>query len=100
MNFFCIADKASSLGFMLCGVETREVDTRQEALEALQVARATKDIGVILVTEKAAALVKEEISGHIVENPLPLIIEIPSSGSTHKRAGAGELLKQLVGIGM
>ncbi|HOW42085.1 MAG TPA: V-type ATP synthase subunit F [Candidatus Omnitrophota bacterium] len=100
MNFFCIADKASSLGFKLAGVETREVGTRQEAMEALQVARATKDTGIILITEKAAALIKAEIADHIVEDPIPLIIEIPSSGSLQKRTSAGELLKQLVGIGM
>ena len=54
MTFFCIADKDSSLGFKLAGIETIEVSTRADAAEALQVARADKNTGIILVTEKAA----------------------------------------------
>jgi vacuolar-type H+-ATPase subunit F/Vma7 len=100
MNFFCIADKESSLGFKLSGVNTMEVSTRSETLEALRVAKATKDVGVILITAKAAAHVKEEVAGHITQNPIPLILEVPSRGETPKRKSAAELLKELAGIGI
>ncbi len=98
MIFFCIADKESSLGFKLSGIETREVSTRLEALEALRVARATKDIGVILITGDAAAYIKEEVKEHITEKPIPLILEVPSRGQMPKRKSAAELLKELAGI--
>jgi len=98
MTFFCIADKESSLGFKLSGINTMEVSTRSEALEALRVARATKDVGVILITDRAGAYIKEEIQGHITEKPIPLILEVPSRGQKPKRKSAGELLKQLAGI--
>ena len=52
MRFFCIADKDSSLGFRLAGVETREVTTKAEAVEAFQVALATDEIGILVITEK------------------------------------------------
>jgi vacuolar-type H+-ATPase subunit F/Vma7 len=100
MTFFCIADKESSLGFKLAGVQTRQVSTRVDTLEALSVARATKDVGIILITEKAASFVKEEISQHITNNPIPLVLEIPSRGEIKPRKSAGELLKELVGIGI
>jgi V/A-type H+-transporting ATPase subunit F len=100
MNFFCIADKESSLGFKLCGVETRAAQTRQEALEALQVARATKETGIILVTEKVADLIREEMQQQIQNNPIPLILELPSRGGMRKRTSAAELLKQLAGVGL
>ncbi|MDD5347587.1 MAG: V-type ATP synthase subunit F [Candidatus Omnitrophica bacterium] len=99
MTFFCIADKDSAPGFKLVGIETLEVVTRQEALEALRVARATKDAGIILVTEKAAALVPEEVKVSIKDSPIPLIIEIPSRGQTRKHGSAAELLKELAGVG-
>jgi V/A-type H+-transporting ATPase subunit F len=100
MNFFCIADKDSSLGFKLAGIETIEVSTRADAAEALQVARADKNTGIILVTEKAAVFLGEDIKTHIHENPLPLVLEVPSRGSLKKHKSAAELLKELVGIGM
>jgi vacuolar-type H+-ATPase subunit F/Vma7 len=100
MQFFCIADKESSLGFKLAGIETLAVSSRSETLEALQVARSTADVGIILVTEKAAAWAKEEIHETITDKPLPLILEIPSRGQAKKRKSAGELLKELAGIGL
>ena len=100
MTFFCIADKESSLGYRLAGIETREVATRPEALEALQAARASKNAGIILVTEKAAGFLAEEIKAHLNKDPLPLLLEVPSRGSRTKHKSAAELLKELVGIGM
>ena len=100
MKFFCIADRDSSLGFILAGIETRKVSTRPEALEALQVARATKDIGIILVTERAASLIEEEVRQHITDQPIPLVLQIPSRGEIPRAKSASELLKELVGIGM
>jgi V/A-type H+/Na+-transporting ATPase subunit F len=100
MNFFCIADKDSSLGFKLAGIETIEVSTRADAAEALQVARADKNTGIILVTEKAALFLEEDIKAHIHKDPLPLVLEVPSRGSLQKHKSAAALLKELVGIGM
>jgi vacuolar-type H+-ATPase subunit F/Vma7 len=100
MTFFCIADKESSLGFKLSGIDTMEVSTKLEALEALRVARATKDVGVILITDKAAAYIKDEVKAHVTEKPIPLILEVPSRGQMPKRKSAAELLKELAGIGI
>jgi vacuolar-type H+-ATPase subunit F/Vma7 len=100
MTFFCIADKESSLGFRLAGIETREVSTKPEVIEALKVARLTKDVGIILITEKAASFVREEIEHRIAGEPIPLVLEVPSRGSTGKKKSAAELLKELVGIGI
>jgi vacuolar-type H+-ATPase subunit F/Vma7 len=100
MTFFCIADKESSLGFRLAGIETIEVNARPDALEALQVARANKKTGIILVTEKAASFLHEEIKAHIQADPLPLVLEVPSRGLIKKHKSAAELLRELVGMGM
>ena len=100
MTFFCIADKESSLGFKLAGVETREVATRPEAIEALRIARLTKGVGIILITEKAASFVRDEIQQHISQEPIPLVLEVPSRGAAGHGKSAAELLKQLAGIGM
>ena len=98
MHFFCIADSASSLGFKLAGVETREVSARSEALEALKVAASTENVGVILVTQKAASLMESELDELMYSKKLPLILEIPSRGEERKRKSVGEVLKKAIGI--
>ena len=98
MNFFCIADSASSLGFKLAGVETREVSVRSEALEALKVAVASENVGIILVTQLAASLIEDELDELMYSRKLPLILEIPSRGKDMKRKSVGEVLKKAIGV--
>jgi len=98
MTFFCIADKESSAGFKLAGVSTMEVSGRAEALGALSRAKADKDVGIILVTEKAASFMREEVKNHVAGNPIPLILEVPSRGQAAKRSSSAELLKELAGF--
>lgn len=98
MTFFCITDKESSLGFRLSGIETREVSTRLEALEALDVSLAMEDTGIILVTEKAANFLREELDKIIYKSQRPLILELPSRGEFKKRKSVGEFLKEIVGV--
>jgi V/A-type H+/Na+-transporting ATPase subunit F len=100
MVFFCIADKESSLGFKLAGILTREASNRAEALEALQEARANKDTGVILITDRAAAYIEEEIKVQIDSKPIPLVLRMASRGQKPSRKSSAELLKGLGGIGV
>lgn len=98
MTFFCIADPASAPGFRLAGIQTREVATRAEAVQALAAARADKNTGIILVTSATSGLLGEELEEKISENPLPLILEVPSMGDTRISRSASELLKSLAGM--
>lgn len=98
MTFFCIADKDSSPGFRLAGVETREVSTRSDGLEALKVALATEDAGVLLITEKAASFLKQELDNLMYRNQRPLIVELPSRGQVKKRSSVGDYLKDIIGV--
>ena len=98
MHFFCIADSASSLGFKLAGVETREVSARTEALEALKVASSSEGVGVILITQRAASFIEAELDELLYSKSLPLVLEIPSSGIEAKVKSVGEVLKKAIGI--
>ena len=98
MHFFCIADSASSLGFKLAGIETREVSAPSEALEALKVAVSSEGVGVILVTQKAASFIEGELDELLYSKSLPLVLEIPSRGVETKTRSVGEILKKAIGI--
>ena len=98
MHLFCIAARASSLGFKLAGVETHEVSARSEALEALRVAAAAENVGIILITQKAASFIESELDELMYSKKLPLILEIPSRGGERKKKSVGEVLKKAIGI--
>lgn len=100
MNVCCIADKDSALGFRLAGVDTMEASTKKEAFEALKVFRADKKMGIILITQKVMDFLSQELKEQLEENPIPLILEIPSRGEIKKKKSAAELLKELVGLGV
>ncbi len=98
MEFFCIADYQSSLGFRLAGVSTREASTKSETLAALKLALAKEEVGVIIITQKLASFVREEIDELIYKKQLPLVLEVPSRGETRQRRSVGEVLKKAIGI--
>lgn len=98
MRFFCIADNASSLGFKLAGVETHEVSARSEALGVLKVAVSSEGVGVILVTQKVASLIEEELDELLYSKSLPLVLKIPSRGMETKAKIESEVLKKTIGI--
>ncbi len=98
MHFFCIADSASSLGFKLAGVQTREVSARSEALAALKIAASSEGVGIILVTQKAASFIEKELDEMLYSKSLPLVLEIPSCGVETKTRSVGEVLKKAIGI--
>jgi vacuolar-type H+-ATPase subunit F/Vma7 len=98
MKFFCIADKDSSLGFKLSGIETREALTPDAARKALKEALAAKNVGVILVTEKVTTFIHDELEALTYQQQLPLILKIPSRGLASKRKSMGEFLKEAIGV--
>ncbi|MBD3246583.1 MAG: hypothetical protein GF333_06175 [Candidatus Omnitrophica bacterium] len=98
MIFFCIAEPKSSIGFKLAGVRTREASTQREAREALKVALSLKDLGVILVTERVAVFLRQEIDTLIYQRQLPLVLEVPSQGMKTERKSVNQFIKDAVGI--
>ncbi|MCK9614403.1 MAG: V-type ATP synthase subunit F [Candidatus Omnitrophica bacterium] len=98
MTFFCIADKESSLGFKFSGIETREISTKSEALEAFNVALALENVGIIIITEKAASFIRDKVNQFLYREELPLILEVPSRGPVKKRKSVSESLKEMIGI--
>ncbi len=98
MEFFCIADRESSLGFRLAGLDTRDVSSKEEAEVALQEALAKQGLGIVLITSQAAAFLRAEIDKLVYERELPLILEIPSKGGHVEGGGVEDFLKSALGI--
>lgn len=98
MTFFCISDEQSAWGFKLAGVETRTARTRSQALEALRVAQNMGTVGIVIITDTAAKLIRSELDAVMYNDTVPLILEVPSRGGSAAGIRVGEYLKKAIGI--
>jgi V/A-type H+-transporting ATPase subunit F len=99
MQFYVVADENTVTGFKLVGLEGEVVESADEAREALQKAFASPDIGIIIITEKIAALIHEEMEEYIFGHAFPLIIEIPDrAGPMEGRVSIRQMVRSAVGV--
>ena len=101
MQFYVIADEHTVTGFKLVGLEGEVVESADEAREALKKAFSAKEIGIIIITEKIAASLREEIESYIFGHTFPLIIEIPDrTGPMEGRVSIRQMVRSAVGVSM
>lgn len=83
MKMFLISDNIDTrTGMRLAGVEGVVVHEKDEVKEALDKCLKDRDLGIILITEKLGKLVATEIDDIKLNNPLPLVVEIPDRHGT------------------
>lgn len=101
MRFYVVADENTVMGFKLVGLEGEIVETAEEALEALKKAFSSSDIGIIIITERIAVSIHEEIEKYAFGRDFPLIMEIPDrEGPLEGRTSIREMVNSAVGIKM
>ena len=99
VQFYVIADEHTVTGFKLVGIDGEVVDSADEAREALSKAFSSPDIGIIILTEKIAASIKEEVEEFLFGHSFPLIIEIPDrTGPLEGRVSIREMVRSAVGV--
>jgi V/A-type H+-transporting ATPase subunit F len=83
MKFFLISDNIDTqAGMRLAGIESVVVHTAEEVGDALQTALQSKDLGIVLITEKLAGLIPARLSELKLSRELPLVVEIPDRHGT------------------
>ena len=60
-RFFVIGDESTVSGFGLAGVDGKVVETVDEARDALKKAFASPDIGIVIIPERLAAGMREDV---------------------------------------
>ncbi|UCF04917.1 MAG: V-type ATP synthase subunit F [bacterium] len=99
MQFYVIADEHTVTGFKLVGLEGEAVETADEAREALKKAFSSPDIGIVIITEKVASAIEEEMEQFIFGRDFPLIIEIPDrTGPMEERISIRQMVRSAVGV--
>lgn len=85
MKMFVISDNIDTkTGMRLAGVDGVVVHNLDEVTKALDIAINDQTIGIVLITEKLAAMLPERIATLKISLSRPLLIEIPDRHGSYK----------------
>ena len=99
MKYFVIGDEDTVLGFGMVGVLGRAVQDQKGAEAAFRHALEDSQIGIIIITERIASLIRTSVDRYLFRERFPLIVEIPDRlGSVEGRVGIREMVNAAIGI--
>ena len=99
MKFYVIADENTVTGFKLVGLEGEAVESPEGAREALAKAFESSETGIVIITERIADTIREDIEDFTFGRSFPLIIEVPDrEGPVEGRISIRELVNTAVGV--
>lgn len=99
MKLMVIGHQDAVRGFALVGVEGQIATTGEQVNQALDAALHDKRIGIILVTEEAAALVRQRMDALAVHSTIPLVVEIPGPAKAEMdQPSLSEVIRRTTGV--
>jgi V/A-type H+-transporting ATPase subunit F len=99
MKVLVIGHPDAVLGFSLAGVHGQAVTTAAEVNQAVDDALASKDVGIILVTQDVARLIQPRMEDLKLHSTIPLVVEIPSpEGVSPDEPTLSEVVLRAIGI--
>lgn len=101
MTYYVIGDQDTVLGFGLVGVDGIAVHGAEEARAAFDQALKTGEIGIVVITERVAEMIRAVVDRYVFTEDFPLILEIPDrTGTNPDRPGIRSLVNQAIGINL
>lgn len=99
LGFFCIGDEDTVRGFRLAGVDGRVAVDPSQAQQALRDVLSQAGLGIIIITDDAAAWIRSDVDATREARTIPLIVEIPGPlGASPGRRNLQRILQQAVGV--
>ena len=99
MKYFIIGDEDSVLGFGMVGVKGKLVSNAQEAEEAFQSVLQDREVGIVVITERIAELIRPQVDRYMFTEVFPLIVEIPDRlGQIVGKLNLRETVNRAIGI--
>ena len=99
MKVLVIGHPEAVLGFSLAGVSGRVATTAEELNLALDEVQASKDVGIVLVTQDVAQLIPARMEHLKLRSTIPLVVEIPAQGGVPEgQESLGEIVLRAIGI--
>ena len=99
MKVLVIGHPEAVLGFSLAGVSGRVASTAAELNQALDEVQASKEVGIVLVTQDVAQLIPARMEHLKLRSTIPLVVEIPAQGGIPEgQESLGEIVLRAIGI--
>lgn len=99
MKVLVIGHPEAVLGFSLAGVSGRVATTAAELNQALDEVQASRDVGIVLVTQDVAQLIPARMEHLKLRSTIPLVVEIPAQGGAPEgQESLGEIVLRAIGI--
>jgi len=99
VKYFVIGDDDTVTGFRYAGVPGTVVESAQDARFALDRALHARGIGILIITERTASLIREEVDAARTQSTVPVLVEIPDrDGPLPDRKTLADLIKEALGI--
>jgi V/A-type H+-transporting ATPase subunit F len=99
MKILVIGHPEAVLGFSLAGVSGRVATNAAEVNQALDDVQASKDVGIVLVTQDVAQLIPARMEHLKLRSTIPLVVEIPAQGGVPEgQESLGEIVLRAIGI--
>jgi len=99
LKYFIIGDEDSVLGFGMVGVKGQIVSNAQEAEEAFRSVLEDREVGIVVITERIAELIRPLVDRYMFTQIFPLIVEIPDRlGQIAGKPNLRETVNRAIGI--
>jgi V/A-type H+/Na+-transporting ATPase subunit F len=101
LHYRLIGDEDTVLGFSLAGVSGRTVRTPEQAAEAFRECLEDRETAIIIITERVAGMIREQVDHYVFDVDFPLIVEIPDrEGPLPERPSLRETVNKAIGINL
>jgi V/A-type H+/Na+-transporting ATPase subunit F len=99
MKYSVIADEDTVLGFGALGVPGKVAETADDAHRAFDTLLEDKQVGIIIITERVADMIRPLVNKYLFTVNFPLVVEIPDrAGHVPNRPGIREMVNSAIGI--
>jgi len=99
MRYHVIADEDTVLGFRYAGLDGSVVESPEQARRVFREIVKDENVGVIIMTERAAETIGEEVTRIMYQSVRPVIVRIPGpEGPSPTRRRLEDLIQEAVGI--
>lgn len=99
MKYFVIGDEDTVLGFGLVGVKGFIATTETEAEHSFKEVLKDDEIGIIIITEKTAALIRPLVDAYLFKSSFPLLVEIQDrTGKMAGKPDIRQMVNEAIGI--
>ncbi len=99
MKYSVIGDEDAVLGFGMVGVSGKVVTNADEAARAFEAIINDNETSIIIITERAADLIRTTVDRYVFTATFPLIVEIPDrQGKIPGKPDIKEQVNAAIGI--